>query len=166
MCPFSPKANQIVFLLIRVNPFLSACPMKSLLHLFHRGVPIVFCLYPCAFVLFPLPTPKAKQTFLLIRNLCQCQSKPKENIFKIPDFSAFQLDTFCFEHFNLSLYSCSRCLSLKTPNPTGCGNHPVSGNLGCIRIFFHGLPDPTVGFGSQGMGDFFIGCHTALRYFS
>ena len=40
MCPFSPKAKQ-TFFLIRVHPCSSACPMKSLLHLFHRGVLIV-----------------------------------------------------------------------------------------------------------------------------
>jgi hypothetical protein len=40
MCQLSPKAKQ-TFFLIRVHPCSSACPMKSLLHLFHRGVLIV-----------------------------------------------------------------------------------------------------------------------------
>ena len=90
--------------------------------------------------------------------------EPKKNLFKIPNFFTFELDTFCFEHFDLSLYSCARCLSLKPPNPTGCGNNPVSGNLRCIWISFHNLSNPPVGFVSQGVGDFLVSRHLAFRH--
>jgi hypothetical protein len=92
--------------------------------------------------------------------------EPKENFFKILYLAAIELNPFGPEHFDFSLYSGTRRLSLKPPNPTGCGNNPMSGNLRCIWISFHNLPNPPVGFGSQGMGDFFIGRHPAFRYFS
>jgi hypothetical protein len=88
----------------------------------------------------------------------------KKNFFKILYFSSVELDPFLFEHFDFFLYRGSRCLSLKSTNPTGCGNDPVSGNLGRIRVFSHGLPDPPIGFGIQGMGDFFIGRYAPFRH--
>jgi hypothetical protein len=81
----------------------------------------------------------------------------KKNFFKILYFSSLELDPLIFEHFYFFLYRGPRCLSLKSPNPTGCGNNSVSGNLGRIRVFFHGLPDSPICSGSQGMGNFFIG---------
>jgi hypothetical protein len=65
MCSLSPKANQIVFLLIRVNPSLSVSQLS-----------FCFFLYPFAFVLYPLPTPQAKQ----INFLFPCLSVP----FRLP----------------------------------------------------------------------------------
>ena len=91
-------------------------------------------------------------------------AKYEKNNFKILNFYAIKLDSLRFEHFDLTLYSCTRRLSLKPPNPTGCGNNPMSGNLGCIWISFHNLPNPPVGFGSQGVGDFLVGRHPAFRY--
>jgi len=88
----------------------------------------------------------------------------EKNIFKIPYFCTIEFDTFCFEHFDLSLYRCSRSISLESTNPTGCGNNPVSWYLRSIWISFHGLPNPSVGFGSQSVGDFLVGRHPALRY--
>jgi hypothetical protein len=85
-------------------------------------------------------------------------------MFKILYFSAIKLDSFRLEHFDFSLYSGSRCLSLKSPNPTGCGNNPVSGHLGRIWICSHGLPNSPVGFGSQGMGNLFVGRYTPFRH--
>ncbi len=74
----------------------------------------------------------------------QALGKSKKNFFKILYFSFVELDPFVFEHFYFFLYSGSRCLSLKSPNPTGCGYNPVSGNLGRIRVSSHGLPDPSI----------------------
>jgi hypothetical protein len=91
--------------------------------------------------------------------------KPEENLFKILDFTADDFDPFRLEHFDFSLDRTSRRMPFKPPNPTGCGNNPMSGNLRRIWISFHRLANPPVGLGSQGMGDFFIGCHPAGWYF-
>jgi hypothetical protein len=88
----------------------------------------------------------------------------KKNFFKILYFSSVELDPFVFEHFDFSLYSGSRCLSLKSPNPTGCGNNPVSGNLWRIGVSSHGLPDSPIRPGFQGMGYFLIGRYTPFRH--
>ena len=71
----------------------------------------------------------------------------KKNVFKIPYPSSPDLDPFVFEHVYFLLYSGSRCLSLKSPNPTGCGNNTVSGNLGRIGVLSHGLADASICFG-------------------
>jgi hypothetical protein len=83
--------------------------------------------------------------------------KSIKNFFKIFYFAIVELDSFVFEHFYFSLYRRSRCLSLKSPNPTGCGNNPVSWNLGRMGVSSHGLPDAPICSGIQGMGNFFIG---------
>jgi len=88
----------------------------------------------------------------------------KNNFFKILYSSSVELDPFVFKQFYFLMYSGSRCLPFKSPNPTGCGNNPVSGNLGCIRVSFHGLTDPPICFGSQGMGNFFIGRYAPFRH--
>ena len=94
----------------------------------------------------------------------QVLGESKKNFFKILYFSSVKLNPFVFEHFYFLLYSGSRCLSLKSPNPTGCGNNPVSGNLRRIRVSSHGLPDPSISPGSQGVGDFFISRYAPLRH--
>jgi hypothetical protein len=83
--------------------------------------------------------------------------KSKKNAFEIHYFPFANLDPFIFEHFYFLLYSGSRCLSLKSTNPTGCGDNTVSGNLRRIGVCPHGLPNPPICFASQGMGDLFIG---------
>jgi len=97
---------------------------------------------------------------------CEIQvlGESKKNFFKILYFFSVELDPFIFEHFYFFLYSGSRCLSLKSPNPTGCGNNPVSGNLGRIGISSHGLPNPPICSGFQGMGNFFIGRYAPFRH--
>jgi hypothetical protein len=75
-----------------------------------------------------------------------------------------ELNPFVFEHFDFSLDRPSRCFSLKSPNPTGCGNNPVSGDFGRIGVVAHGLTDPAIGFGVQGKGDFLIGGNASFRY--
>jgi hypothetical protein len=87
----------------------------------------------------------------------QVPGKLKKDVFKIRHFFPVKLDPFVFEHFYFFLYGRSRCLSLKSPDPTGCGDNPVSGDFGRIRIFSHGLAHPPICFCSQGMGNFFIG---------
>jgi len=94
----------------------------------------------------------------------QVLGESKKNFFKILYFSSVELDPFVFEHFYFFMYSGSRCLSLKSPNPTGCGNNAVSGNLGRIGVSSHGLPDPPICSGFQGMGNFFIGRYAPLRH--
>ena len=94
------------------------------------------------------------------------QSESVKNFFKILYFSSVELNPFGFEHFYLFLYSSSRRLSLKSPNPTGCGNNPVSWDLRRIGVFSHGLPDAPICSGFQGMGNFFIGRYAPLRHFS
>ena len=90
--------------------------------------------------------------------------EPKKNFFKILYFSSVEFDPFVFEHFDFSLYSGSRCLSLKAPNPTGCGNNPVSGNLGRIGVSSHSLSNPPICSSFQGMGNFFIGRYAPFRH--
>jgi len=97
-------------------------------------------------------------------NEIQVLGESKKNFFKILYFSSVEVDPFVFEHFYFFLYSGSRCLSLKSPNPTGCGNNPVSGNLGRIGVSSHGLPDPPICSGFQGMGNFFIGRYAPFRH--
>ena len=94
----------------------------------------------------------------------QVLRKSKKNFFKVLYFSSVELDPLVFEHLYFFLYSGTRCLSLKSPNPTGCGNNSVSGNLGRIGVSSHGLPDPPICSGSQGMGNFFIGCYPPFRH--
>ena len=88
----------------------------------------------------------------------------KENLFKILDFAALDFDPFRLEQVDFFPDRASRHLPFKSPHPTGCGNNPVSGHLRRIGVIFHGLADAPVGFGSQGMGDFFISCHPAGRH--
>ena len=90
--------------------------------------------------------------------------KLKKNFFKILYFSTMEVDPFVFEHFYFFLYSSSRCLSLKSFNPIGCGNNPVSGNHGRIRVSSHNPPDPPICSGFQGVGNFFIGRYAPLRH--
>jgi hypothetical protein len=68
----------------------------------------------------------------------------KKNFFKVFYPFSVELNPFVFKHFYFFLYSGSRCLSLKSPNPTGCGNNPVSGDLWRIGVSFHGLTDPPI----------------------
>jgi hypothetical protein len=97
---------------------------------------------------------------------CEIQvlGESKKNFFKILYFSSVELDPFVFEHFNFFLYSGSRSLSLKSPDPTGCGNNPVSGNLGRIGVSSHDLPDSPICPGFQGVGNFFIGRYAPFRH--
>ncbi len=88
----------------------------------------------------------------------------KKNFFEILYFSSVKADPFIFEHFHFFLYRSSRCLSLKSSNPTGCGNNPVSGNLGRIGVPSHDLPDPPISSGFQGVSNFFIGRYAPLRH--
>jgi hypothetical protein len=97
-----------------------------------------------------------------LQSLSSCQ--PEKNIFKIFNFSAVELYPLCFEHFDFSMDRCSRRLALKSPNPTGCGYNPVSGDLRSIWIFFHCLPNSPVRSGTQCMGDFPVGRHPAFGY--
>ena len=90
--------------------------------------------------------------------------KSKKQLFKIPDFTAADFDTFGLEYFDFALNRVPRSLPFKSPDPTGCGNNPMSGDLWRIRVSFHGLPDSPVGFGSQGVGEFFVGGHSACGY--
>jgi hypothetical protein len=91
--------------------------------------------------------------------------KPEKNFFKILNFTVLDLDPFRLEHIDFSLDRSPRRMPFKSPNPTGCGNNPMSGDLRRIGVSFHGLANPPVGFGSQGMGDFAVGCDPACRYF-
>ncbi len=88
----------------------------------------------------------------------------KKNLFKILYFSSVEVNPFVFEHFYFFPYSSSRCLSLKSSNPTGCGNNPVSGNLGRIGVSSHGLPNPPICSGFQGVGNFFICRYAPFRH--
>jgi hypothetical protein len=90
--------------------------------------------------------------------------KSKKNLFKILYFSSVKVDSFVFEHFYFFLYRSSRCLSLKSTNPTGCGNNPVSGYLWRIGVFSHGLTDPPICPGFQGVSNFFIGRYAPFRH--
>ncbi|CAB1062271.1 hypothetical protein D1BOALGB6SA_7047 [Olavius sp. associated proteobacterium Delta 1] len=45
--------------------------------------------------------------------------EPKENLFKILNFTMVYSDPFSLEHFDFSLYRDSRRLPFKPPNPTG-----------------------------------------------
>ena len=112
------------------------------------------------------PNLSRMKTGPLILKSCKSQvlGESKKNFFKILYFSSVELDPFVFEHFYFFLYSGSRCLSLKSPNPTGCGNNPVSGNLRRIGVSSHGLPDPPICSGFQGMGNFFIGRYAPFRH--
>ncbi len=94
----------------------------------------------------------------------QVLEESKKNFFKILYFSSVELDPLVFEQFYFFLYSGSRCLSLKSPNPTGCGNNSVSGNLGRIGVSPHGLPNPPICSGFQRMGNFFIGRYAPFRH--
>jgi hypothetical protein len=88
----------------------------------------------------------------------------KKNFFKILYSFSVELDPFLFKHFYFFLYSASRYLPFKSPNPTGCGNNPVSGNFGRIGVSFHGLTDSPICSGFQGMGNFFIRRYTPFRH--
>ena len=103
----------------------------------------------------PSMTPRGYYMSQIMRN--QILSESKKNFFKILYFSSVEFYPFVFEHFYFFLYGGPRCLSLKSPNPTGCGNNPVSRDLGCIGVSSHGLSDPPICSGIQGTGNFLIG---------
>jgi hypothetical protein len=100
---------------------------------------------------------------IAVRVPLRCESK--KNVFKILDVPSLKLDSFLFEHSYFSLYGCSRCLSLKSTNPTGCGNNPVSWNLGGMGVSSHGLPDASISLGFQGMGKLFVGRYAPFGHF-
>jgi hypothetical protein len=92
--------------------------------------------------------------------------EPKKNVVKILYLPSLKFKPFLFEQFDFSLDRPSRCFSLKSPNPTGCGNNPVSGDFGRIGVVAHGLTDPAIGFAIQGMGDFLIGGNAPFGHLS
>ena len=104
--------------------------------------------YVGVIIAFTADTMTTRGYFIIKSCEIQVLGESKKNFFKIFYFPTMELDPFVFEHFYFFLYCSSRCLSLKSPNPTGCGNNPVSGNLWRIGVSSHGLPDPPICSGS------------------
>jgi len=92
--------------------------------------------------------------------------KPKKDLIKIQYSVAFDSDALIAEHGDFVFDGSPARFTLKASNPTGCGNNPVSGNFGGIRVIAHGLPDALIGPGTKRMGELLVGRHSASGNFS
>ena len=90
--------------------------------------------------------------------------KPEKNVLEMLYAAAVDLDALGLEQFDLFLNGGPPCLALESTHPTGCGHDPMSGHLGRIGIVFHGLADPAIGSGSEGMGNFLVGRYTPFGH--
>ncbi len=90
--------------------------------------------------------------------------KSEKNFFEIDDPVAADFNALVLEQLDFLRYRGAPCPALESPHPTGCGHNPMSGYLGRIGVLFHGLADPAIGFGIQGMGNFLVGRYPPFRH--
>ena len=92
--------------------------------------------------------------------------KPEKNLLEMPYAASADFDALGLKPFDFFLNGGAPRLTSESTHPTGCGHDPMSGHFGRIGVVFHGLADPAISLGAQGMGDFLVGRHMALRYLS
>ena len=86
--------------------------------------------------------------------------------FEIPDPVTLKLNAFGLKQPDLSVYGASRCFSVKSTDPTGCGNHPVSWHFRRIWVLSHRLTHTAVCLATKRMSEIPVSGYSTLRHSS